>query len=99
MTVFHSERFYARGNGPKQGYNDYTSQGPMTKRGANTGNHINMKGEISVHSYDNMTTVIQGRSDHLTQGPEKAHRGGNISHQNKPTTLLALSSYPSTHGW
>lgn len=65
MTVFHSERFYACGSKPKQGYNDHTSQSPMTKRGANTGNHINMKGEISVHSYDNMATGIQGGSDHL----------------------------------
>lgn len=71
----------------------------MTKRGPNTGSHINMKGEISIHSYDKKTTGIQGGSDHLTQGPEKAHKGGNTSHQNEPTTPFTLSSYPSTHGW
>lgn len=62
----------------------------MTKRGANTGNHINRKGEISVYRNDKKTTGIQGGSDHLTQGPEKAHRGGNTSHQNKPTTPLVF---------
>lgn len=90
VTVFHSERFYARGSKPKQGCNEHTSQGPMTKRGANTGNHINRKGEISVYRNDKKTTGIQGGSDHLTQGPEKAHRGGNTSHQNKPTTPLVF---------
>lgn len=60
VTVFHSERFHPSGSKPKQGYNEHTSQSPMTKSGANTGNHINMEGKISVYSYNKKTTGIQG---------------------------------------